>query len=90
MWNELKRRINRTTLKDIKKYNDLYDNESTILYLNKLFEYVSCCNKSIPSISSICRMTKNMNTKYIKEVKIENIVIHHNDTITLKQTRTEI
>ena len=69
-------------IKTILKNCDLYDGNSTIELLQKKFEYISECNKSIPRAGSHCIKSKQINLVHNK-IDITRWIKHRNNTVTL-------
>jgi hypothetical protein len=66
----------------IKKYSDLYDYETIVTDLKNKYNFVSFCKKSIPKNGSLTFKTDRINV--LSDAKIENVILHRNQRITLK------
>jgi hypothetical protein len=66
----------------IKKYFDLYDYETILTALKNKYNFVSFCKKSIPKNGSLTFKTDKINV--LSDAKIENVILHRNQRITLK------
>lgn len=66
----------------IKKYSDLYDYETILTALKNKYSFVSFCKKSVPKNGSLTFKTDKINV--LSDAKIENVILHRNQRITLK------
>jgi len=69
------------TLKELKKYADLYGWPIAVKYLKKRFTLVSWAKNSRPTAGSLTWPTERLSENY--NPKIKKVILHRNNEITL-------
>jgi hypothetical protein len=67
---------------EIKKYFDLYNYETILTILKNKYYFVSFSKNSVPTAGSITLKTNKINV--LSDAKIENVILHKNNLITIK------
>ena len=67
---------------DVKKYFDVYGYQVILTDIKKRYYFVSFSKKSIPTPGSMTLKTDKINV--LSDAKIENVILHKNNKITLK------
>ena len=67
---------------DIKKYFDVYGYEVVLTDIKNRYFFVSFSKNSIPTNGSMTLKTDKINV--LSDAKIENVILHRNNKITLK------